>query len=152
MNRLHADAKATRLTSSEVSRSCGSTVVVAHLRLTARARDRRNDHRADGAAGRLRDSRHGHHAAPLHVRSLDRVHVSSGLEACISRDLRYRPRSHVRPRDPRAYGGDGRREDNPRGRHDEPRCARISGHAYECGWRGVSRCMWPSAMLLASAW
>jgi hypothetical protein len=31
-------------------------------------------------------------------------------------------------------------EDNPRGRHGEPRCARISGHAYECGWRGVSRC------------
>ena len=45
------------------------------LRLTARARDHRNDHHADGAAGRLRGSRHGHHAAPLHVRSLDRVHV-----------------------------------------------------------------------------
>jgi hypothetical protein len=83
---------------------------------------------------------------------LDRVRVSSGLEACISRDLWRRPRSHVRPRDPRAYGGDGRREDNPRGRHGEPRCARISGHAHECGWRGVSRCMWSLAMLLASAW
>ena len=57
------------------------------LRLTARARDHRNDRRADGAAGRLQDSRHGHHAAPLHVRSLDRVRVSSGLEACISPDL-----------------------------------------------------------------
>ena len=122
------------------------------LRLTAGARDHRNDHRADGAAGRLRDSRRGHHAAPLHARSLDRVRVSSGLEACISRDLWRRPRSHVRPRDPRAYGGDGRREDNPRGRHGEPRCARISGHAHECGWRGVSRCMWSLAMLLVSAW
>ena len=117
--------------------------VVGALRLTARDRDHRNDHRADGAAGLLRDSRRGHHAAPLHVRSLDRVRVSSGLEACISRDLWRRPRSHVRPRDPRAYGGDGRREDNPRGRHGEPRCARISGHACECGWHGVSRCMWP---------
>jgi hypothetical protein len=58
----------------------------AHLKLTARARDRRNDRHADGAAGRLRDSRHGHHAAPLHVRSLDRARVSSGLEACSSRD------------------------------------------------------------------
>lgn len=38
------------------------------LRLIAPARDRRNDRRADGAAGRLRDSRHGRHAALLHVR------------------------------------------------------------------------------------
>ena len=87
------------------------------LRLTAGARDHRNDHRADGAAGRLRDSRHGHHAAPLHVRSLDRVRVSSGLRVCISRDLWRQPRWHVRRRDRRAYGGDGRREDNPHGRH-----------------------------------
>ena len=57
------------------------------LRLTAGARDHRNDHRPDGAAGRLRDSRHGHNAAPLHARSLDRVRVRSGLEACSSRDL-----------------------------------------------------------------
>ena len=57
------------------------------LRPTAWARDRRNDHHADGAAGRLRDSRRGHHAAPLHVRSLDRVRVSSGVEVCSSRDL-----------------------------------------------------------------
>ena len=57
------------------------------LRLTGRYRDHRNDHRADGAADRLRDSRHGHRAAPLHVRSLDRVRVSSGLQACSSRDL-----------------------------------------------------------------
>ena len=70
-----------------MSQVVGSTTVVCGLRLTAGARDRRNDHRADGAAGRLRDSRHGHHAAPLHVRSLDRVRVSSGLEACSSRDL-----------------------------------------------------------------
>ena len=48
---------------------------MAHLKLTARARDHRNGRRADGAAGRLRDSRHGHHAGPLHVRSLDRVRV-----------------------------------------------------------------------------
>jgi hypothetical protein len=30
----------------------------------------------------------------------------------------------------------------------EPRCARNPGHAYECGWRGVSRYMWPLAILL----
>ena len=59
----------------------------AHFRLIAPVHDRRNDRRADGAGGRLRDSRHGHHAGPLHVRNLDRVRVSSGLEACISRDL-----------------------------------------------------------------
>jgi hypothetical protein len=122
------------------------------LRLTAPARDRRNDFRADGAAGRLRDSRHGHRAAPLDVRSSDHVRVNSGLEACISRDLLRRPRSHARPRDPRACGGDGRREGNLRGHHGESRCARNPGRAYECGWRGVSRYMWPLAKLLASAW
>ena len=58
------------------------------LRLTARARDRRNDRRGDGAAGRSRDSRDGHHAAPLHARSLDRARVSRLVEACTSRDLR----------------------------------------------------------------
>jgi hypothetical protein len=57
------------------------------VRLAVLARGHRNDHHADGAAGRPRDSRRGRHAAPVHVRSLDRVRVSSGLEACISRDL-----------------------------------------------------------------
>jgi hypothetical protein len=57
------------------------------IRLTARARDHRNDRRADGAAGRLQDSRHGHHAAPLRVRNLDRVCAGNGLQACIARDL-----------------------------------------------------------------
>ena len=62
------------------------------LRLTARARDHHNDHHGDDAAARLQDSRHGHHAAPLHVRSLDRVRVSSALQACTSRDLLRCPR------------------------------------------------------------
>jgi hypothetical protein len=100
-----------------VSLAAPSCTVVGALRLTAGAHDNRNDRRADGAAGRLRDSRHGHHAAPLHVRSLDRARVSSGLRVCISQDLWRQPRWHVRRRDSRAYGGDGRREDNPHGRH-----------------------------------
>ena len=68
-------------------RLCASTIVVEALRLTARGRDHRNDHRVDGAAGRLRGSRYGHHAEPVHVRNLDRACVRSGLEACISPDL-----------------------------------------------------------------
>ena len=54
-----------------------------------------------------------------------------------------------RPRDPDAYGGDGRREDNPHGRHDELRCVRNPGHAYECGLHGVFRYMQSLAILLA---
>jgi hypothetical protein len=111
------------------------------LRLAALARDHRNDHRADGAADRPQDSRYGHHAAPLHVRSLDRARACSGLEVCIARDLSSRSRSHARPRDPRACDGDGHREDSPHGRHGELQCARNPGHAYECGWRDVSRYM-----------
>ena len=54
-----------------------------------------------------------------------------------------------RPRDPDAYGGDGRREDNPRGHRGESRCARNSDHACECGWHGVFRYMQSLAILLA---
>jgi hypothetical protein len=118
------------------------------LRLTARARDHHNDHHGDDAAARPQDSRHGHHAAPLHVRSLDRARASSGLEACIARDLWHRPRWRAHPRDPRACDADGHHEGNPHGRHGEPQCARNSGHVYECGSRGVSRYMRPLAMLL----
>lgn len=103
------------------------------LRLTARARDRRNDRRADGAAGRPQDSQYGRHAAPVDVRSLDCGRVSSALQACIARDLSSSPRSHARPRDPRAYDGDGRREDNQRGHRGGSRCARNAAHGCECG-------------------
>ena len=120
---------------------CSSITIVDALRLAARARDHRNDHRADGAADRPQDSRYGHHAAPLHVRSFDRARACSGLEVCIARDLSSRSRSHARPRDPRACGGDGHREDSQHGRHGELQCARNPGHAYECGWRGVSQYM-----------
>ena len=64
----------------------GSTTVLGP-QANCTARDHRNDRRVDGAVGRRRDSRHGRHVAPVDVRSLDCVRVSSGLEACISRDL-----------------------------------------------------------------
>ena len=57
------------------------------LRLTPGVHDRRNGHRADGATCRLRDNRHDRHAAPAHVRSVDREYVSSGPEVCTARDL-----------------------------------------------------------------
>ena len=122
------------------------------LRLTARARDHHNDHHGDDAAARLQDSRHGHHAAPLHVRSLDRARASSGLEACIARDLWRRPRWRAHPRDPHACDADGHHEGNPHGRHGELPCARNLDHACAYGSRGVSRYMQPLAMLLLPCW
>ena len=100
-------------------------------------RDGRNVRRVDGGGGRSQDSRCGHRAGLVHVRSLRHERaMNRGLRNRAARKLPglFRSlQSRVHPRDHHGGCADGRRAENPNDRRAESLCGRNlpRGHGRE---------------------
>jgi len=109
------------------------------------AHGRHNDHRADGANDRPRDSQCDRHGEPLRARIPGRVRDPlrdrcNDAAACIPEDWSLTQRSRVRPHGRHADDVDDHRADSPHVPRERLPCGRSSDRADACDSRVEDDC------------